>query len=173
MHFNGSNQTSKLGAEMAVADAIRKKRRDCLNGQSRFFVPAGFTKRGNIMSEVQETNDKEVTPEWMAALTFESLADAVPLDDMLDEDGAAERGMSEGIWMRCCAVILQDGDKQLFEKFKDDEAADFWLEWVEHLGEFIESQKAGLEILEACRTRLLVCLHRYAMENFPEEITNN
>ncbi len=88
---------------MAVADAIRKKRRDCLNGRSRFFVPAGFTK-GKVMSEVQETSDKEVTPEWMAALTFESLADAVPLDDMPDNDFMAERGIGEGIWMRTCAV---------------------------------------------------------------------
>ncbi len=125
------------------------------------------------MSEVQEISVKEVTPEWMAALTFESLADAVPLDDMPDNDFMAERGIGEGIWMRTCAVILQDDDKQLFEKFKDDEAADFWMDWVEHLGKFIESQKCGLEILEACRMRLLVCAHRYAMENFPEEVTNN
>jgi len=33
---------------------------------------------------------------------------------------------------------------------------------MENLGEFIDSQKAGLEILEACRTRLLVGLSRYA-----------
>ena len=125
------------------------------------------------MSEVQETSDKEVTPEWMAALTFESLADAVPLDDMPDNDFMAERGIGEGIWMRTCAVILQDDDKQLFEKFEDDEAADFWMEWIENLSEFIESQKAGLDILEACRTRLLVCLHRYAEEKFSEELTNN
>ncbi len=125
------------------------------------------------MSEVQETSDKEVTPEWMAALTFESLADTVPLDDMPDNDFMAERGIGEGIWMRTCAVILQDDDKQLFEKFKDDEAADFWMEWIENLSEFIESQKAGLDILEACRTRLLVCLHRYAEENFSEEVNNN
>ena len=125
------------------------------------------------MSEVQETSDKEVTPKWMAALTFESLADAVPLDDMPDNDFMAERGIGEGIWMRTCAVILQDDDKQLFEKFKDDEAADFWMEWIENLSEFIESQKAGLDILEACRTRLLVCLHRYAEENFSEEVNNN
>ncbi|MCH8867837.1 MAG: hypothetical protein IID58_13435 [Proteobacteria bacterium] len=124
------------------------------------------------MSEVQEISDAERASQW-AANTFDSQSDVIPLDGMPDNDDMSERGINEGIWMRTCAVILQDGDKQLFEKFKDDEAADFWLEWVEHLGEFIESQKAGLEILEACRTRLLVCLHRYAMENFPEEITNN
>ena len=99
------------------------ERRDCPNGRTRFFVPAGFTK-GKVMSEVQETSDKEVTPEWMAALTFESLADTVPLDDMPDNDFMAERGIGEGIWMRTCAVILQDDDKQLYEKFKGDEAAD-------------------------------------------------
>ncbi len=64
--------------------------------------------------------------------------------------------------MRTCAVILQDDDKQLYAKFKDDKSADFWLDWVENLGGFIDSQKAGLEILEACRMRLLVCLSRYA-----------
>ena len=34
------------------------------------------------------------------------------------------------------------------------------------LADFIDSQKAGLQVLEACRMRLLVCLHRYeaAME---------
>lgn len=68
--------------------------------------------------------------------------------------------------MRTCAVILQDDDRQLYEKFKDDESADFWLEWVRSLAKFIDSQKADLEILEAYRMRLLVCLSRYevAME---------
>jgi len=92
---------------------------------------------------------------------FESASDAIPLDGMPNNDDMAERGINEGIWMRTCAVILQDDDKQLYAKFKDDEAAEFWLDWMEHLGEFIDSQKAGLEILEACRMRLLVCLSRY------------
>ena len=108
------------------------------------------------------------TEEFLATQTFDSLADTVPLDEMPDNDEMAQRGMSEGIWMRTCAVILQDDDKQLFEKFKDDQAADFWLDWMENLAGFIESQKAGLEILESCHMRLLVCASRYAKENFPE-----
>ena len=68
--------------------------------------------------------------------------------------------------MRACAVILQDDDKQLYAKFKDDESAEVFLTLVEHLAKFIDSQKAGLEILEAARARLIVCLNRYeeAME---------
>ena len=125
------------------------------------------------MSEVQETSDKEITPEFMAEQSFESLADRIPLDGVLDNDQMSERGINEGIWMRACAVILQDDDKQLYEKFKDDEAADSWMDWVEDLGKFIESQKAGLEILEACHMRLLVCAHRYGMENFPEAMRSD
>ena len=60
------------------------------------------------------------TAEFLASQTFDSLADTVPLDGMLDNDEMAQRGMNEGIWMRTCAVILQDDDKQLFEKFKDN-----------------------------------------------------
>ena len=119
------------------------------------------------MSETQETSEQKVTPEWMAGQTFESASDAISLDDMMSNDEMAERGINEGIWMRTCAVILQDDDKQLYEKFKDDESAEFWLDWIEHLGEFIEVQEAGLEIFEACHMRLLVCAHRYAEENFP------
>ena len=114
------------------------------------------------MREAQEMSEKDATPEWIAGQTFESLADTVPLDSMPDNDFMSERGISEGIWMRTCAVILQDDDKQLYAKFKDDESAEFWLEWTEQLGEFIDAQKAGLEILESCRTRLFVCLNRYA-----------
>ena len=113
------------------------------------------------MSEAHETSGIMESPEWLATQTFESLADTVRLDDMPDNDFMAERGISEGIWMRTCAVVLQDDDKQLYEKFKDDESAEFWLDWVEKLAEFIESQKSGLEVLEACRMRLLVCLSRY------------
>jgi len=69
--------------------------------------------------------------------------------------------------MRTCAVILQDDDEQLYAKFKDDESAEVLLDMMEKLSEFIESQKAGIEILEAARMRLLVCAHRYAEENFP------
>ncbi len=36
---------------MADMDRIRIERRDCLNGQSRFFVPAGFTQEEKQMSE--------------------------------------------------------------------------------------------------------------------------
>ena len=118
------------------------------------------------MSEAQETSDQKVTPEWMAGQTFESASDAISLDRMMSNDEMAERGINEGIWMRTCAVILQDDDKQLYEKFKDDESAEFWLDWIEHLGEFVEVQKAGLEIFEACHMRLIVCAHRYAEENF-------
>ena len=50
---------------MAIADAIR--RRDCLNGQPRFFVPAGFTfDKGNDMNEATEkrsaTNESPAIP---------------------------------------------------------------------------------------------------------------
>ncbi len=118
------------------------------------------------MSETQETSDQKVTPEWMAGQTFESASDAISLDRMMSNDEMAERGINEGIWMRTCAVILQDDDKQLYAKFKDDETAKFWLDFMERLNGFIESQKAGLEIFEACSLRLLVCLSRYevAME---------
>ncbi len=116
------------------------------------------------MSEVQET--KGLSAEFCASQTFESASNAIPLDGMANNDDMSARGINEGIWMRTCAVILQDDDKQLYAKFKDDESAEFWLDWMENLNGFIESQKAGLEILEACSRRLLVCLSRYeaAME---------
>ncbi len=60
-----------------------------------------------------------------------------------------------------CAVILQDDDEQLYAKFKDNESAEVFLDMMEKLTEFIDSQNAGLEIFEACKTRLLVCLSRY------------
>ncbi len=56
---------------------------------------------------------------------------------------------------------LQDDDEQLYAKFKDDESAEVFLDMMEKLTEFIDSQKAGLEIFEAARMRLLVCLSRY------------
>ena len=118
--------------------------------------------------EAQETNRKE-TGEWLAGQTFESLAHTVPLDDMPNNDDSATRGISAETWMRACAVILQDDDKQLYEKFKDDESAEFWLDFVEDLAKFIDSEKAGLKIFEACHMRLLVCAHRYAIENCPED----
>ena len=120
------------------------------------------------MSEAQETNRKE-TGKWLAGQTFESLADTVPLDDMPNNDDSAARGISAGQWMRLCGVILQDDDKQLYEKlFKDDESYDLYLDFIEDLAKFIDSEKAGLEVFEACHIRLLVCAHRYAEENFPE-----
>ncbi len=115
------------------------------------------------MTEAQET--KELSAEFCASQTFESASNAIPLDGMMNNDEMSARGINEGIWMRACAIILQDDDKQLYEKFKDDESAEFWLDWVENLDEFINSQKAGLEILEACRMRLLVCLSRYEAEH--------
>ena len=116
------------------------------------------------MSEVQETN--VLTAKFWASQKFESAADAIPLDGMMNNDEMAQRGINEGLWMRYCAVILQDDDKQLYAKLKDDKSAEFWLDFMEHLNEFIESQKAGLDILETCSRRLLVCLSRYeaAME---------
>ena len=119
------------------------------------------------MNEAIERNDNEYA-KWIAGQSFESLADTVPLDGMPDNDFMSERGISEGIWMRTCAVILQDNDKQLYAKFKDDEATDFWLSFAEDLAKFIDSEKAGIEIFEACHMRLVVCAHRYAEENFPE-----
>ena len=71
------------------------------------------------MTEAIERNDNEY-PKWIAGQTFESCVDTVPLDDMPNNEDDASRGMNAGIWMRACAVILQDDDKQLFEKFKDD-----------------------------------------------------
>ena len=117
--------------------------------------------------EAQEANRKE-TGEWLARQSFGSCVETVPLDDMPNNDESAERGISAGIWMRTCGVILQDDDKQLYEKFKDDESAEFWLDFVEDLAKFIDSEKAGIEIFEACHMRLLVCAHRYAVENCPE-----
>ena len=114
------------------------------------------------MNKVTSIESKKgLSAEFWASQKFESASDAIPLDGLMSNDEMSARGINEGIWMRTCAVILQDDDEQLYEKFKDDEAAEFWLEWVEHLGEFIESQKSGLEIFEACKLRLLVCLSRY------------
>ncbi len=120
------------------------------------------------MSEAQETNRKE-TGEWLARQSFESCADTVSLDEMPNNDDSATRGISAGTWMRLCGVILQDDDKQLYEKFSDDESYDFYLGFVEDLAKFIDSEKAGLEVFEACHIRLLVCAHRYAKENFPDD----
>ena len=117
------------------------------------------------MTEAIERNDNEYA-KWIAGQTFESASDAMPLDGMMDNDEMSARGVNEGLWMRACAVILQDDDQQLYEKFKDDETAEFWLDFMERLNGFIASKKAGLEIFEACSLRLLVCLSRYevAME---------
>ena len=119
------------------------------------------------MTQAIERNDNEYA-KWIAGQSFESCVDTMPLDRMPDNDDSAERGISAGIWMRACAVILQDNDKQLYAKFKDDKSADFWLDFAENLREFIDSEKAGIEIFEACHLRLLVCAHRYAEENFPD-----
>ena len=62
------------------------------------------------MSEAREADD----PNWLAGQSFESLANLVRLDDMPDNGHMAKRGINEGIWMRTCAVILQDDDKQLY-----------------------------------------------------------
>lgn len=58
-----------------------------------------------------ENGEKKITQEYLAAQTFESLADTVPLDAMMDNGEMAQRGIDEGIWMRICAGILQDDDK--------------------------------------------------------------
>ncbi len=131
-------------------------------------LSAGLTRRV-IVTEAQET--KELSAEFCASQTFDSASDAIPLDGMMNKDEMAARGINEGIWMRACADILQDDDKQLYAKFKDDETAKFWLDFMERLNGFIESQKAGLEIFEACSLRLLVCLSRYevAMEAHHEQ----
>ena len=119
------------------------------------------------MTEAIERNDNEYA-KWIAGQSFASASDAIPLDGMVNNDEMSARGINEGIWMRACAVILQDDDKQLYEKFKDDKSAEFWLDFAENLRNFIDSEKAGIEIFEACHMRLLVCAHRYAEENFPE-----
>ncbi len=149
---------------MADSDAIRKISTIALAGGRAFFVPAGLTRRV-IMAEAIERNDNEYA-KWIAGQTFASASDAIPLDGMVNNDEMSARGINEGLWMRACAVILQDDDKQLYAKFKDDKAAEFWLDFMERLNGFIVSQKAGLEIFEACSLRLLVCLSRYevAME---------
>ncbi len=117
------------------------------------------------MTEAIERNDNEYA-KWIAGQTFASASDAIPLDGLPANDEMSACGINEGIWMRACAVILQDDDKQLYEKFKDDKSAQFWLGFMERLNKLIESKKAGLEIFEACSLRLLVCLSRYeaAME---------
>ncbi len=119
------------------------------------------------MTEAIERNDNEYA-KWIAGQTFASVSDAIPLDGLPANDEMSARGINEGIWMRACAVVLQDDDKQLYEKFKDDESADVWLSFAEDLAKFIDSEKAGIEIFEACHLRLIVCAHRYAEENFPE-----
>ena len=117
------------------------------------------------MTEAIERNDNEYA-KWIAGQTFESASDAMPLDGMMDNDEMSARGVNAGLCMRACAVVLQDDDKQLYAKFKDDKTAEFWLDFMERLNGFIASKKAGLEIFEACSLRLLVCLSRYevAME---------
>ena len=144
-----------------------------LAGGRAFFVPAGFNRR-YVMTEAIERNDNEYA-KWIAGQIFESAADAIPLDGMANNDDMSARGINEGIWMRTCAVILQDDDKQLYAKFKDDKSAQFWLDFTERLNKFIEGQKAGLEIFEACSLRLLVCLSRYevAMEAHHEQEIRN
>ncbi len=111
------------------------------------------------MSEVQET--KELSAEFWASQNFESASDTIPLNGLMSNDEMSARGINEGIWMRACAIILQDDDEQLYAKFKDDESAEVFLDMMENLTEFIESQRAGIEIFEACKLRLLVCLSRY------------
>ncbi len=122
------------------------------------------------MTEAIERNDNEYA-KWIAGQTFASASDAIPLDGMMDNDEMSARGVNEGLWMRACAVVLQDDDKQIYEKFKDDKSVQFWLDFTERLNGFIESQKAGLKIYEACSLRLLVCLSRYeaAMEVHHEQ----
>jgi len=115
------------------------------------------------MNEVQET--KGLSAEFLASQKFESASDAIPLDGLMDNDEMSARGINEGIWMRACAVILQDDDEQLYAKFNDDESAEVFLEMMEKLTEFIDSQKAGLDIFETCKMRLLVCLSRYEAEH--------
>ncbi len=119
------------------------------------------------MNEAIERDDSEYA-KWIAGQTFEGCVDTVPLDSMPNNADDASRGMNAGIWMRACAVILQDDDEQLYKKFKDDESAEFWLDFADDLQKFIDSEKAGIEIFEACHMRLLVCAHRYQEENFPE-----
>ena len=111
--------------------------------------------------KVVDIGSQEPTPEFWASQTFESLANIVKLDDMPTNDEAAKRGVNDVIWMRACAVILQDSDEELFAKMKDDESTEVFLSLLENLQSFIQSQKAGMEILEAAQTRLLVCLTRY------------
>ena len=66
----------------------------------------------NIRSSgAHENGEKEITQEYLAAQTIESLADTVPLDAMMDNGEMAQRGINKGIWMRICAIILQDDDK--------------------------------------------------------------
>ena len=114
------------------------------------------------MNKVTSIESKKgLSAEFWASQKFESASDAIPLDGLMSNDEMSARGINEGIWMRTCAVILQDDDEQLYEKFKDDESAEVFLEMMEKLTGFIESQKAGIEILEACKLRLLVCLSRY------------
>ncbi len=120
------------------------------------------------MAEAIERNDNEYA-KWIAGQTFASASDAIPPDGMMNNDEMSARGINEGIWMRACAVILQDDDTQLYEKVQDDKSAEFWLDFMERLNGFIESQKAGLEIFETCHRRLLVCASRYEQENFPED----
>lgn len=110
------------------------------------------------MSEMQIAQD-------VASHKFESLSDTIILDEMPDRDADIERGIGEGQWMRMAAVILQDDSEQLYAKFDSEEIADYWIGYVEDLQAYIRSRKAGTEILDACVARLLVCCHRYALDN--------
>ena len=83
--------------------------------------------------KIVDIGSQEPTPEFWASQTFESLANIVKLDDMPTNDEAAKRGVSEVIWMRACAVILQDSDEELFAKMKDDESAEVFLSLLENL----------------------------------------
>ena len=107
------------------------------------------------MTEVQIESMEET-----AAFKFEGWKDN--LDDLPTNEDIQNAALNEGVWMRACAVLLQFSDEELFAKIKDDETADWMLDFAEHLGEFIEAYKADISRYECCQARLLVCLSRYA-----------
>ena len=50
-----------------------------------------------VFAHYNENGEKEITQEYLAAQTFESLADTVPLDAMMDNGEMVQRGINEGI----------------------------------------------------------------------------
>ena len=67
---------------MADSNASRMKEHDCPNGWSCFFVSAGLTNRGNIMSEVIAMKEKRKAVDVVNDLNMR-LGDTIALLDIM------------------------------------------------------------------------------------------